>query len=132
MHKVILMILLAVVSSSAMAEWVKVYFNHTETFYVDFASIQKEGNTMKMKSLTDFKTAQKTRNGIAYLSIIEAGKYDCKEGKVQVSASTMHSKKMGGGRTVLIDSSLLYYADWVPLAHDSIDQILWKHACGKN
>ncbi len=52
MHKAILMILLAVVSSSVMAEWILYgYGNKKEveiTVYADPATIRKSGNTVKM------------------------------------------------------------------------------------
>ncbi len=130
MLKVILMMLLAVVSNSAMAEWVKVYFNHTETIYADFASEQNEGNIVKMRSLSDYKTLQKTRNGIAYLSTIEPGEYDCNEEKVRALSAFRYSKNMGSGKMVSRSSSFLN-ENWAQLVPGNIDHVLWKHACGK-
>lgn len=57
MHKAILMILLAVVSSSAVAEWVQFGGNETITIYVDPATIHKAGNMVKMWFLYDRRKA---------------------------------------------------------------------------
>ncbi|MCH6585257.1 MAG: hypothetical protein IH810_05440, partial [Proteobacteria bacterium] len=60
MHKVILMILLAVVSSSAMAEWVEVAESEAGTFiaYAESATIQKTDNIVNMWVLIDYNTTQ--------------------------------------------------------------------------
>ena len=58
MHKVILMMLLAVVSSSAMAKWVKVSEDKLVAAYADPTTIRKSGNKVKMWVLWDYFTAQ--------------------------------------------------------------------------
>lgn len=132
MLNVILMMLLAVVSNNVMAEWVKVYFDHTKTIYADFSAEQNEGNIVRMRSLANYdKTPQKTGTGIAYLSTIESGEYNCKEDKVRVLFISRYSKNMGGGK-IVSRSSPFFTENWVQLTPDSIDHILWKHACGKN
>ena len=55
MHKAILMMLLAVVSSSAMAEWTVVNENKEFIQYADLATIRKLGNKVKMWGLNDYK-----------------------------------------------------------------------------
>jgi len=47
MYKVILMMLLAVVSSSAMAEWVEVDTSDDSTYYANPNTIRKSGNKVK-------------------------------------------------------------------------------------
>jgi len=58
MHKAILIMLLAVVSSSAMAEWVKVSEDKLVTAYADPTTIRKLGDKVKMWALWDYSTAQ--------------------------------------------------------------------------
>ncbi len=127
MRKVVLMMLLAVVSNSAMAEWVGVASNKYTAIYVDPASIQRSGNMSKMWILTDYKTANKDM-GEAYLSTKDQNEYDCKEVKVRRRASSQHSKNMGGGKVVYSDS---YTTRWKPVPPDSGIEILWKFACLK-
>lgn len=127
MHKVILMVLLAVVSNGAMAEWVNVGSNETTAIYVDPATIQRSGNMAKMWHLTDYKTASKDM-GEAYLSTKDQNEYDCKEVKSRRRASSQHSKNMGGGKVVYSDS---YTTKWKPVQPDSGIEILWKFACVK-
>ena len=58
MKKLLLTLLLAAVSSSAMAEWVYVAKNKEGTYavYADPTTIRKAGNTVKMWGLDDHKT----------------------------------------------------------------------------
>ena len=128
MREIILMVILAVVSNSAVAEWVKVFFNETETIYADFTTAQKKGYTVKMSSLSDFKTTQKTRNGIAYLSLIEPGEYECKEEKMRASSFSMYNKNMGDGKMVYGES--FTKEGWIPVNSGNVDHVLWKFACG--
>ena len=127
MRKVILMILLAVVSNSAMAEWISVGSNKYTTIYVDPTTIQRAGNMAKMWHLTDNKMASKDM-GEAYMSTKDQNEYDCKEMKVRRRASSEHSKNMGGGKVVYSDS---YTSRWKPVPPESGLEILWKFACIK-
>jgi len=127
MRKVILMMLLAVVSNGAMAEWVKVGSNKNTAIYVDQTTIQRAGNMSKMWQLTDFNTPNKDM-GEEYLSTKDQNEYDCKEAKLRRRASSQHSKNMGGGKVVYSDS---YTSKWKPVPPDSGLEILWKFACVK-
>ena len=59
-HKVVLMLLLAVVSSSAMAEWVVVVTTMQYTYHADPDTIRKKGNIVKMWVMNDFNLVQET------------------------------------------------------------------------
>ena len=125
MHKVILVMFLAVVSSSAMAEWVEVGTNDYRdgsievTAYADPTSIRKVGkvgNIVKMRSRVDYKPVEmvdgkKQKSIIAKAISVEwsQGEYDCKN--IQFRAEFVY--------------------EWTPVSPDSIDEKLWKYACGK-
>lgn len=127
MRKVILVIWLSVMSSSAIAEWVKVGSNEKTTIYVDSATVQRTGNMAAMWHLIDFKTAKKDM-GDMYVSTKEQNEYDCNEKKLRRRAFSEHSKNMGGGEVVYSDS---FTSKWKPVTPESGIQILWETACGK-
>lgn len=127
MRKVILMMLLAVVSNGAMAEWVKVGSNESTAIYVDQSTIQRAGNMAKMWHLTDYTTPNKDM-GEPYLSMKDQNEYDCKESKVRRRASSEHSENMGKGKVVYKDT---YTSRWKPVPPESGLEILWKFACLK-
>lgn len=127
MHRIITMMLLTVVSNSAMAGWVDVGSNENTTIYVDSATVQRSGNMAKMWHMTDFRTANKDM-GDPYLSMKDQNEYDCKEAKARRRASSQHSGNMGTGRVVYSDT---FTTRWKPIPPDSGLEILWKFACIK-
>ena len=127
MHRIILMMLLAVVSKSALAEWDKVGSNEIVTIYTDSATISRTGNMATMWHLTDFKTSRKDM-GAKYMSTKDQNEYDCKEEKLRRRAFSEHSKSMGGGEVVYSDS---FITKWKTPPPDSGLEILWKIACEK-
>lgn len=127
MHKIILMMLLAVISSSAMAGWVKIGGIDTQTAYYDPSTIRKEGNKVIVLEITDFSTGV-TINRLTFLSVKTLHEYDCKEEQEQILNFTWHSGKMGGGNVVYTNSEPL---DRKPVSPDSMTKNMWKAACGK-
>jgi hypothetical protein len=79
MRKMILILLLAVVSSNAMAEWVAVNRSKYATGYANPATIVKDGNIAKMWSLVDCKTITRFIGGPPFMSIKSQEEFDCKE-----------------------------------------------------
>ncbi len=128
MRKAILMMILAVVSSSAAADWVQITGDDTSfTAYADPASIHRAGNRVKMRSLLDFKTADKL-GSTPYMSQIEQQEYDCKKEQMRTLALNFYSGNMGEGETVYSDTDP---DKWRRIIPDSIDEDLWETACRK-
>ncbi len=128
MKKLLLTLLLAVVSSSAMAEWVEVAESEAGTFiaYTDPATIQKTDNIVHMLVLIDYKTAQ-TNASKPYMSKLGIRKYDCKEKQNQADIKTLYSNNMGRGKHVGIIGS----RPWLPVSTGNTTELLWKFACRK-
>lgn len=128
MRKVILIMLLTAVSSSAMAEWVAVGSNKYTTIYVDATTIKKVGNMATMWHLTDYTIANQDM-GEAYKSTKDQFEYDCKEAKTRRRAASQHSDNMGKGKVVYSDT---YTSRWKSIPPDSGEEILLKFACAKH
>ena len=127
MRKVIFMMLLAVVTNSAMAKWAEVGATAIFTAYVDPATIQKAGNRVKMWDLFDFSITQ-TLMDKQFHSIKSQREFDCKETSMRLLYTTSHTLKMGAG-SIVYTSNLV--RDWAPVPPESINEILWRFACGK-
>jgi len=129
MNKLILAMLLAVVSSSAVAEWVGAGSSSDETVtaYADPATIRKAGNMVTMWVLFDYKTAQ-AGDGKEYLSAKMQSEYDCKEEQWRMPHASFHSGNMGEG--VIVENAS-YPGKWSPVPPGSTTETLWKIACGK-
>lgn len=128
MRKVILMVLLAVVSSSAMAEWVQITVGHeTLIVYADPASLRRASNKVKMWVLIDFKMSQ-TVDGKPYVSLKRQDEFNCKDEQSRTLFTSAYSRNMGGG-DVIYSESISY--KWSPVMPGSVGEGLWKFACGK-
>jgi hypothetical protein len=128
MRKAILMILLAVVSSSAAAEWVAVGANDHSYTYVDPGTILKMGDKVKMWHLVDYNAVQVKATGRRYMSERWQYEYDCKERWARMLNSLAYSRSLGEGVTVEGDWNA---QQWEPVPPDSLVYYLWKFACGK-
>ena len=129
MRKAILMMLLAVVSSSAAAEWVEVVKLEAGSLYVDPATIRSDGNLVRIGTLYDLNTPVFDQtNGKPYVSQKLQSEIDCKEKLWRMLEYSWYTGKMGEGQMVenFSDSYKLK-----PIPSGSAAEIMWKLACGK-
>ena len=127
--KLLIAALLAVFSTSVLAEWTKVGDTDTYTNYVDLSTIRKLGNKVKMWNLYDLKVATSEANGRLYLSSSNQKEYDCKEETSRILAFINYSKNMGAGEAVYSSGALHDEPD--PIAPRSVNESLFKLACAK-
>jgi len=126
MHKAILILLLAVVSSSAMAEWVKVSEDKLVTAYADPSTIRKLGDKVKMWALWDYSTAQEG-DSKPYMSTRVQKEFNCKEETTRQIYASAFTDNMGRGDLINNEGG----REWEPIAPRTHDEALWKFACGK-
>ena len=128
--KLLIAALLAVFSTSVMAEWTKIIDGNTgtDTIYADHSTIRKSGNKVKMWLLYDTKVAQ-TVEGMRYLSMSEQDEYDCKEETRRVLALIAYSKNMGAGEVVHTTGAI--HEEPRPIPPGSMVEGIFKVACGK-
>lgn len=96
MRRVILMMLLAVVSSSMAAEWERVGETDISVTYYDPVKIQKNGGTYRVWVLQDFK--QRAPDGVMSMRSLE--EFDCKGNRFRGISGSMYSKPMASGQTL--------------------------------
>ena len=124
----LLFTLLLLSSGPAYAEWMSLGASDSgTTVYADPATIRREGDLVKMLVLFDFKTKQ-TKADVSFLSAKAHMEYDCAEQRFEGLAVTYFSGNMGNG--ALLDRSSSK-GKWIRVTRDSLDQALWKLACGK-
>lgn len=128
MCKTILMMFLAVVSSSAMAEWVRIYETDNFNTYVDPDTIRKSGHKVKMWNIFDYKTPQDEADGKKYSSTTHLEQYDCKEIQLRVLATADYSGTLGKGDPILFSNNI---DEWMPIPPNTVAESLFKYACGK-
>ena len=119
MRKAIFMLLLAILSSNAMAGWVKVDTIEIGTIYVDPTTIRNTDNKVQMWDLLDLNTTG---------SIKTKYEYDCKKDQSRLLAVYMYDGKMGGGLTT---RTVVHTGKWGPVSPESAAEAKWKIAYGK-
>jgi hypothetical protein len=125
--KIILVMLLAVVSRSALAEWVDAGANGTQRLYYDPATIKKTGDVVKMWHLHDYSEARDLA-GKKYMSLRVLSEFDCWKNEFRIFNETYHSENMAGGDVL---STVSGPSKWQPVPRGSFNDILKKIACGK-
>ena len=126
MHKIILMMLLAVVSSSAVAEWVKVTtsiigISGDMTAYADPVIIPKYSDRVKMWELYDYK-----RPNSSDTSSKKRVEYDCKKGQARQLHAAYYPEGMGKGAVFM---SAPDPGQWEPVLPGTVSKKMWKFAC---
>ena len=130
MNKLLIAALLAVFSTSVLAEWTEVGGGDTYISYADLSTIRKSGDKVKMWHLFDYKVVQIDKDdGTRYLSQAFQQAYDCKEETSRLSALIFYSKNMGAGEVVYSSGTL--HVEPRPVSPGSIANTLFKVACGK-
>ena len=130
MNKLLFTLILALISTSAMAEWTKVGESDSKggyTAYADIASIRKAGNRVKMWALFDYQIVQKA-SGVEFLSEKIRREYDCKEKQMRKLAFSLFSWNMEDGDLI---RSYSQPQKWEIVPPDSIDEAEWKVACSE-
>jgi len=128
MNKLILTLMLAVVSSSAMAEWIFSAEDHNSKYYINPDSIRKSGNTVQMWELANFNEVQKMRNGEKYLSYKNQTEFKCEARQRRSTYTVLYSEHMGEGNTV---HTFDVPDKWSPAVPESVGETHLEIASGK-
>lgn len=100
--------------------------------YYDPASLTRNGNRSKMRTLRDFKEPQASATGPDYLSSRVRREYDCKMKRTRLLHVSRHSGNMGAGITTETASGdKLGPVEWVPVTPDSVGEGFWTIACAQ-
>ena len=131
MRRVVLALVLAALSGSAAAAWVRVGGNHDILgSYADPASIRRKDGLVEMTSLLDFRARQTGQSVGAkpYLSQNERREYDCKAAGYRLLRLRLHAGHMGAGKVVHGNPAP---DGWSPVVPGSLGEALWRVACAK-
>jgi len=131
MRKAVLILILATLSNSAMADWVK--FTEPQdkhfTIYINPPTIHKNGNQVRMWLLQDFNRTQISDGELPYLSLKAKYEYDCIEEQSRLISIIDYSKNMGNGAVTF--SNDFESPKWESVAPETIDESLLKYVCRK-
>jgi len=130
MRRFLLMLLLAVVSTDAMAELVQIGGYGGFSIYTDPSNIHKDGSIVRMWNVYNYVTVQRGPGGKTYSSMEQQEEFDCREKQMRTLYFAYRSGNMGEGEPVYSKS----YPDglrWDAVEPDSKGEHLLKFACGE-
>ena len=137
MYRIILMVLLlAVVSINAHAEWIAIGINDSGNVYADPSTITKEGNQIKIWTLVDYKMPRVIGKLNPFMSMKILTEFDCKEKQSRGVSFFAYSGNMGSGKAENMSGAGISYIDanpkkWTPVPPNGTGPALWKFACEK-
>ena len=121
--------MLIFMSTNVMAEWTALKWTHEDgglTLYVDYTTVRKKDNIVKMLSLVDFEVTEKGE--VDLFSSRAQNEYDCKEKKIRQLFYALYSDSMGKGK---MEHSNSEHLKWLPVRPGSMEEAMWKVACGQ-
>lgn len=113
-----LLCLLALAAAPAWAEWAKVAESSDATFYLDPATIRKDGDLRTVGTLRDLK--EKGKRGEMSRRALEV--HDCKEARHRTLSYALYPEPMSSGQLILTNDYVSRWAVTVP------DTPLWDIA----
>ena len=128
MKKIVVLLLMVVVSSGAIAGWMRVGEYGEMTVYADRINIRMQGEMVKMWHLIDYKSPQKDGSDPPFLSAKIHAEYDCNLKKNRELFMAWHSGNMGDGATT---DTLNQIQPWTQISPKTVGETLWKLACRK-
>jgi hypothetical protein len=116
------------------AEWIAIEDHYQspgrQTVYVDPATHRREGNLVTLEIVIDWKWMQGNRSPTRFYSTKITKQFDCAEQQLRTLASADFYGHMGTGSPVG-GGGFTSETYWVPVEPESLNQGLWKVACGK-
>ena len=124
-----LTVLFLIATGTAHAEWTQIGVSHKPgdafTLYVDTATIQRNGNLVRIWDLQDFREPQ-TVDGQLYLSEKTQIEFDCEAKKARVLATIDCAGRMCNGKVVYSDADA---SEWTVVGANTLGELEWKAAC---
>ena len=120
-----LLLLSLFVTGSAWAEWINIAETETRFFYIDPATIRKDGNFRKVWGIADLKTRDKDGT----MSTRTRREFDCKNERNRILALSEHTESMAKGTTTFTSSG--GPSDWHEIPPGSAIDLVMKFVCNQ-
>lgn len=129
LNRLALSFLLATLSVNAHADWREIEkFEDGMRVFVDPGSARRTGDTASVEHLVRWAEPQIEAGQPPYLSTKVLTHYDCQGKREKYVSSISYSGAMGNGPRVAIDDNGA--ESWYSVSESSLEEKLWKVACG--
>ena|ERR1035437_6576475 len=117
-------LILALATAPALAAWEKAASSDKGTFYIDPATIRKNGDLREVWQVEDFK-AKRPDGAISVRTLRE---FDCKGDRVRVLANSEHSGAMATGKTLVSKNDT---GKWGHIPPSTVIAVISKAVCAR-
>lgn len=130
MRRLVMGLLMVTLSASACADWVKIgdSMDGKVHHYLDPATIRKDGQRMRVVTLTDYDEPQVISETQRFLSVKMQDAFDCANQSGQHLSLTALAGKMGTGAVVATEPRA---AEVRKVLTDTPDEDMWKFVCAR-
>ena len=128
--KRLLLVCLMMTCSVSWAKWEISSVVDDDAYYIDRSTIRRKGDVSRIWILRDIASTQED-NGDVYKSTKQLKLYNCKEETSVILSLLRTSGPMGSGEVVWSMTKKDNELIWDPIVPASVDETLWKIACGK-
>lgn len=119
----------AVCNSSMAADWVVLHAAPDATLYTDPSSIDKDGNSVQMWVLIDYKQPQVDKTGKLVLSDKLHYQFHCKDKTQSIIATTAYADPMASGDIINENPDA---PQVMPIDTGTLAEDMWNLACGNS
>lgn len=125
MNKILMVLIL--ISTPAAAEWTMIQTGDNENVYVDFDSLQKQGNFVTVTTLNDYNFKQQKKE----LSTQFTELHDCKHKKFKALALSYYSENMAQGDVIDASSFNEHEIAWSDVVKYSVGELKANIICSR-
>jgi hypothetical protein len=127
MHRLLFVLILFCFSAEVAAEWTMIQTNDDSNLYIDFDSIKKSGDLIKVLSLNDYYLAQQKQG----LSSQWEELVDCKNKKFKALSINYYAENMGKGEILNTTHFNESETNWSDIVQYSIGELKINIICSK-
>ena len=121
------LIVLFLISTPAAAEWTMIQTSDNENVYVDFDTLQKNGNLVTVSTLNDYYLTQQKKE----LSTQFTELYDCKHKKFKALSISHYSENMAKGNIIEASSFNEPEIAWSDVVNYSVGELKANIICSR-
>lgn len=127
MSKLLTILLLVSISTTAMAEWTMVQTGDAGSMYIDFDTLQRSGDLVTVLTLNDYSEPQQKEELSAQFKEL----HDCRNKKFKALSINYYSSPLAQGNTIATVSMNEQETPWSDVVQYSIGELKANIICSK-
>ena len=120
--RAVLTVFLLLFATHVSAAWQIINRSDGVTYYIDIATVRKDGNVRRSWQLGDFKVRD-SDGALSYRGLVE---YDCKEELVRLRSYALFAGHMANGKLLYISEKV---EGWMAVAPETVGETQFKYVC---